>query len=265
MPSSAIQVALDKIAAEQKRFEKCEGNLVSILIRMGVHFVELKAAARRRWQKEAASLGYSARDASRYLAIGTAWWVTQPPTVDILNQLPANLHCLEILSKLSPAQLDTLLLALDPKTASRAAITTMVNRLLGRRKLPRIPTRRAEVADILSGWSKAVAGVLDDIDALNDGTMTDEVRQILSDGLQSRFAEVEAMLGLDDEDHDETLEESSTHEAVGDTNGGDQPAEGTSAGQVVVNTTIDPRPVLGGGPRFAAIDMNSRRGVASQA
>jgi hypothetical protein len=189
-----IKLVIEKITAEKRRIAENEGNLVLNAISMGKHFAELKSLCPRRWLRELDELGFSPRTASRYLQLGTSWWANQTPRSDVLSQLPVDLHKLEYLCRLSSEQLVQFLKIVDCKDCNRSELITMVLRLLGERRQASKPAAKKNVDLILKEWDRYVCRTLEAIEELGPDAASDEIRAKLTEGLHSKFAEVEDML-----------------------------------------------------------------------
>ena len=186
---------IEQIMAEKRRIAEAEGNLIANAIRLGKLFAELRAVAKRRWQRELEDLGFSPRVVSRYLKLGTSWWAENATQgSDFLAQLPNDLHKLEYLCRLTREQLVQFLAIVDCRECSRSELIAMVQRLLGEKVQATSTTAKRSIDTILKDWDRSVSRILDAIDGLGDEAKAEESRMRLSEGLHKRFSEVEEIL-----------------------------------------------------------------------
>jgi hypothetical protein len=130
--SDAITRLVNEILKEQRKIDRCEGDVVASHIRLGRYLAQLRPLATRNWAAQLKAVGMSSRVASRHLMIAQRWGKEIGLLEsDLLPRLPTDLLKLEWLCRLSQDQLRNLLDKLDCKKAPRPQVIALVREALG--------------------------------------------------------------------------------------------------------------------------------------
>lgn len=130
--SARMTELLDKIAAEQQKIDRQDGDVVACYVSMGQCLAELRPLAKRNWARQLKLLGIAPRVASRRMKLAQRW----PDGIgheesELLPRLPSDLLKLEWLCRLDHPQLSELLTHFDAKRATRPQVIAQVREALG--------------------------------------------------------------------------------------------------------------------------------------
>jgi len=213
MANTAINVLIDKIKAGPKKIADLEKSSVVEIFELARNLVELRRrVSRGKWAKTLPALGICPRVVCRFLAIGESCLVTQGLLdAELLCQLPADLHKLEWVAKLSLEELKPFLKLIHCKEDSRHAVIHAVQRMIG--YIPPAPKeQQASVKHLKKRWADYVSRMVKAIEGLDDQDVDDQTLQQLKDEFLTKFTEVEDALSPQEEvpPSDVVLDESSS-------------------------------------------------------
>jgi hypothetical protein len=186
--ASRVAQLVGEIAGLKKDLDRAEGNLVGSKIRLGMRLLQLRAEAKRTWAQQLKTLGFSPRVASRYLLLGESELAGIGPNgSDLLARLPAEMHKLEWLCRLTIDQLRELLDNLDCKDTERGQVIAAVKKALG--QADEAPT----APDIVKATARIFKTLRAAIDQLRGATPSQEqerLRALLADHFQRSSQEL---------------------------------------------------------------------------